>query len=128
MLEEAYGKTSMKKTQVYECLKPFRFGHETSDSFYTTEHPTSDVRGQKVPCQTQCGGFVTSAIFPGLVPDRLLLVSANKMCFERARIHERRVSHCKRGENTYRGIEKWFPGMFSKALRTKGNKFERKIV
>jgi hypothetical protein len=38
MLEEAYGKGTKEKTQVYEWHERFRDGHETAAFFYTTTH------------------------------------------------------------------------------------------
>jgi hypothetical protein len=44
--------------------------------------------------------------------------SATKKYSERTLIRKRWGSNCKRDESTDRGIEKWFPGMFPKALGT----------
>jgi hypothetical protein len=43
-------------------------------------------------------------------------VSVKKKCSERTTIDEHQGSHCKSDESTNKIIEKWFPGMLSKAF------------
>jgi hypothetical protein len=76
-----------------------------------------DIDDQKVPRQAQCNGFGVSAVCPGHVTARLFATSVTKKCSETTTICECLESHCKSDESTGRSIEKWFPGMRSKALR-----------
>jgi hypothetical protein len=102
----------------WEKETPGKLGMKQLVSSVRQRTCTSVVGDQKVPCQAQCDGFGASAIFLELVTARLSLVSTTKKCSERTTIHVCQGSHCKSDKITDRGIEIWFPGMLSKALRT----------
>jgi hypothetical protein len=66
---------------------------------------------------SKCSGFGAFTIFPEFDID-FFPVSFSEVYSERTRVREHRVSPNKTDESTDRSIEKWFPEMLPKALRT----------
>jgi hypothetical protein len=67
---------------------------------------------------TLAGDRVTMADQDIAFLNNIMIVSATRRCSERTTVRERRGSRCKNNKSTDRGVEKWFPGMLPKALRS----------